>query len=398
MALLQPATRRWIGYSSLIAFALALIALAGVAYLYSTSVEPVLRNHIAVQERHQKLYFEDVEYLARFNLFKGAKAGARDAGPSLNHRLHWTPAIAGLESGGAPVVTATLRERLLRYRNDWIRQHSKIGKARPDLSLFDDLASFDHWDLEEASPIAQLIAAKRFIPPDSLPQPDTADLIALAKLRLMKGAEERAPLPALRDVRALARLLFTTESMQQALAGIAVLDIERRAYRYYVDEQGLDPQAWEPLDRNFTRRAHRAIQATRGYLYLWTPKDIYTKAFLGADTPPGFCAAVNEAFPAELALRPLLEPHWPIERDYTEAYARLDETFALAERHCRLRYLRSLVQERNFAADLPGPELFFALPYARHLFGMRLSTVGFTGFDAYNALQMHAATATSGAN
>jgi hypothetical protein len=382
----QRVTPRWFGYASAIILTLGLVALVGIAYLFTSSVRPQLELNIKIQKKHEKLYLEDLDVVSRFDLFKNIKSGIRDAGPTLNPRLHWTPRIPGSPTGANPLVPVVSRERLLRYRNDWIRQHSKADSIKADLSIFQDLADFDYWDLETTSPLALVIAKKLFVPPPSLPQPDTADILALAKLRLMYGAEKQEPLQALKDVRNFTRLLFSTESEQLFLAGLSMLDIERRAYRYYVDEQGFAADQWTPIDRNISRRAQRATQGTRGYLRLWTPDDIFKKIFSGTRLPIGFCAAANEAFPAEFAIRPLLEPHWPFEHDFTASYRRLDKTLEKALANCRLRYLRYLVTAGNFKADLPGPELFLALPYARHLFGMKISSVNFDGFESYNAL------------
>ncbi len=207
------------------------------------------------------------------------------------------------------------------------------------------------------------------------------------KIRLMLGAADKDALNALRDVRNLARLMFTTENLQLVIAGIAMLDDERFAYRYFVDEMGLDPLAWTPYDRNVTRRAHRAIVATRGYVRLWTPPDIMKRLFeAGPDAPIGLCAALNEALPQEYALRSHLEPQWPFEHDLRQEYRRLDELYERSKASCRLTYLTHLISTGNFRVDIPGPLLLSRLPYARKVFGLRLSLNGSDGFEEYDAL------------
>lgn len=393
---LKASTRRWLIFATLVSTCLLVIAAVGVEYLYRTRVQPTLDENVAVQRKHKALYLEDIEFVSRFELLKTVKSGSKDAGPTLNAKLYWTPAtLIQLPAGqgvtatlSAPLVSTELRERLLRYRNDWITQYPKFGKMKADLSLFDGIERFDYWDLEVASPIADLIAARHFLPPPSLPLPDTQDLLALAKLRLMKGARDGEQVAALKSVRQLALLLLTTEYMQQTLAGLAILDIERRAYRFYVDDQGLAPDAWTPVDRNLTRRAQRAMLATRGYLHLWTPADLFDEVFFGARPPFGLCAAANEDFPAELALKPLIATRWPFERDNSNGVARLTKLWKLSTASCRLRYLHAMAETGEFNTELPIPRAVSWIPLARQMFGMRLSAVNFSGFETYNALDV----------
>lgn len=79
-----------------------------------------------------------------------------------------------------------------------------------------------------------------------------------------------------------------------------------------------------------------------------------------------------------------------MERNYKPGYQQLDKAMARARQICRVRYLKTLVEADNFEADLPGPKIFLALPYARHLFGMRISVVNFSGFESYNAAEAKA--------
>ena len=220
------------------------------------------------------------------------------------------------------------------------------------------------------------------MPPSKISLPDANDIIALSKLRLAQGSMMNQPLVALREVRKLAELLMTTENLQLTMTGLALLDHERRAYNFFVNERQIKTDDWKPVDRNITRRAHRALIASPGYLRLWTDADILQKDFID-HTPPGFCATVNEALPFEFSLRGLLEPEWPLEHSLASEYERLDRVFLKARSQCRLRYLTKLVEANRFAEDVPGPVVLNRLPYARKVFGMRLSTANFSGFDGY---------------
>lgn len=401
---------RWGFILVFVAVFLSTLAFAGVEMFYRWQVLPKLESNLATEERHLQLYLEDLDFFARTDLdvreFKPSLTGKADAGPFLNTHLKWLPEPEPEEITGGAIVASLgtslkkaaarpalvpieIHEQLLRFGNDWIRQHPKTRRWKTDLSIYKELLRFDHWNIEVESPIARLIENDTFLPPPKIPLPEPQDLIASAKVRLMIGARNRDFITALTEVRQLARLLLTTESQQLVIAGLAVLDNERRAYRYFVDEKGMNQQAWTPIDRNVTRRARRAIYATRGYLRAWTPGAMLDKIYFDSRRDPvGLCAAANEALPLEFTLRPMLEPHWPLERDSRAQYHKLDQIFERLQGRCRLRYLGHLVKTGGFGLrwQTPGPWVLKQFPYARKVFGMRVSVANFPGFDLYNSL------------
>jgi hypothetical protein len=238
--------------------------------------------------------------------------------------------------------------------------------------------------------VAQLIDSHLYVPPSRLPAPDSVELTALIKLRLIKAPEEGDWLNALAECRHLARLMLTTESLELQLAGLALFDVERRAYRHFVELNMIDESAWRPLDRALTRRAGRALRATRGYLRLLTPADLFNDALLDKGRDPiGLCAAANEAFPIEWSLRPLLEGNWPGQVDLRGNYERLDLLWQRVAASCRAKYLKGLFAQKTFDSDLPVPWIFRWLPWSRQLFGLKLSTLNFVGFEAYETTSAH---------
>jgi hypothetical protein len=372
--------RRWGFYLTLVAMTLFALGVGGLNFLYRLRVKPGLDTQIELQNRYKSLYEEDIAFLAKSatELSLAASGGTSDAGPYLNPLVVWIPGAAT-----KPIVDSTTRIALMRTGGDWILQIAKGRRPRTNLAFFSELSKFDYWDIERGSPIAGLIEKKEFVPPTRLPLPDTSDLVTAAKLRLIVGGLDKDFRPALRDARALGRLMMSTENIQLMLAGLLILDYERRAYRYYTDELKMDVKAWEPIDANVTRRARRAILATRAYLRLWTPLKTMQEFFLEKTIPPGFCAAINEAIPFDYSLRGLLEPHWPFEMDTRKEYERLDQIFGKAQTVCRVRYLTALTRDRRLKIKVPGPILFNDLPYSRKIFGLRLSATDLGGFEAY---------------
>lgn len=359
----------------------------GVTYLFRTQVEPARARNEAIQRRHLAEFLDDQSYLQGHPFFRVGREGKSDASVYLNSKLTWLPSVAGAGPSKAatkPLLSAADREKLLRMRNDWIQHPGAFRRTKPDFAPLKTMLSFDYWDLERASPIEGLVARKEFVPPSELPAPDSLELTGLVKLRLIKAAEAEDWLEALKETRHAARLMFTTESLQMQLAGLALLDSERRAYRHYVEQNMIDESAWKPIDRNFTRRASRALWATRGYLRLLTPGDVFGPVFLQpGHEPVGLCAAANEAFPIEWSLRPLLIGRWPGELDLSDHFARLNQVWEKARSACRARYLNALAEGGRFDENLPVPRLFRFLPWSRQLFGGKLSTLNFVGFEAY---------------
>lgn len=371
---------------------LAATAVAGFEYLAQTRVDPIIADYRAIQAKHLALFQDDQEFLRRFPLFSLTPAYSHDVGELLNPKLQWEP-ISVTETSGtakeAPLapplaVPRKVIEQVLRYRNDWMRHHHRLMEiAKIDFSIMEALAKYDYWDLEARSPIALLIEEGRWDARAPLPMPRTIDLITLAKLRLAAGAERKVPLAALQQTRSLATLLLTTENMNLQLSALALLDIERRAFRYYVDKGQLQDSAWMPIPRAVTRRAARAIQATGGYLQIWTEIKTLDAVFISNPLPAGFCAAMNEALPKILGLRLHLEHHWPFERDLRPAYRTIDIILARAFSNCRLRHLRRMMQLDRFTHELPMPSLLSVFPYSRKVFGLRFATIPFTGFESY---------------
>ncbi len=406
---------------------LAVVAISGVEYLGKTRVDPFVQIHQKTQGRHLAAYREDQEFLQPLPLLHQPAAQEKDAGPFLNPRLIWEPesTTATLSKSRmtkseiefsevdvppvddsrteASLVTSTessvvnprsfivpreLAADVLRYRADWMRHYASLLKNRKlDFSLLKNLSQYDYWDLEKQSPIDVLINDGRLIPPDFLPAPGTLNLLVMVKLRLALGAQKKEPLTALHEVRSLAQLLLTTENLHLMLSGLSLLDTERIALNYYHEHGLVSEDAWQPISRTITRRASRAINATRGYLKVWTDPKILNEFFLNAKEPIGFCAAVNQELPKILALRSRLEPQWPFERRYQAPYVLIDQITERAFATCRLRYVKKMIELKRFASDYPLPGLLTTFPYLRKVFSARIATLPFLGFEGYDGLR-----------
>lgn len=360
------------------------VAAAGLLFLTKTRVEPEREHNAAVQRKHLKAYLDDLDFVARERFFAQAPTKGRDASTTLNPKVPWQPRELGAKPPVERLVDPAVRDRILRLRSEWIEHPGAFRSAKADFSILKAMLTFDRWDIESEGPIAELAKDVRFVPPSRLPSPDTIEIMALVKLRLVTSIESDEELEALRETRQAAKLLFSSESLQLQLAALSLLDVERRAYRRFVETNEIEDETWRPIERSVVRRAARALWATRGYLRLLTPVDVFQSALLDPKREPlGLCAAANEAYPVELSLKPLLDGAWPGEHDYSENYQMLDRALERALGSCRLRYLSALIKGNRFDSDLPVPALFARLPWSRQMFGARLGSLNFLGFESY---------------
>lgn len=365
------------------------MTIGGVETLYRKNIETSLNRVTLLQEDALETYLADIEFLDRSELATAIRGGDRttqdaDAGPTLNAALFWNPpSDFGRKT---PLVSAKSREFLMRYEDDWIKGRTFVerGTIKADLSIFKDLDRFQIWDVEKNSPLQKIADAGEFILPSQQPAPETLDILTAVKVRLMKGSIDGDPVRALKEVRKFAMLLLTTENFQLVMTGLATLDLERRAYREYVDRDWMDPSLWLPIDRNSAMRASRAFAATAGYLRAVTTENTFKKIFVAGHVPPGFCAAANEQLPVEFAYRSKLTGWWPLEREYHAGFKRLDDALVVAGQHCRLRILNKLHAADGFrGVDPDGPWPLTHVPYFRTLFALRDWAAWPMHFDGY---------------
>lgn len=373
--------------------------IVGVEALYNKNLRAPVERVEALQADFLETYLDDVDFLERTPLggtagpaSEGPEPAARapestlfkDAGPTLNKMVYWNPpSDIGAK---APLVEPKSREFLMRNQDDWIKSRSFLerGSIKADISFFKEVSRFEYWDIEKNSPIEHLISRGEFVLPSKIPLPEALDLLTAVKVRLMRGSIDGNPVAALKDVRKFAMLLLTTENYQLVMVGLATIDLERRAYRDYVDRDWLDADTWQPIDRNTSTRAARAYAATAGYLRALTRESVFQKIFASGRTPPGFCAAINEQLPLEFVYRNQLTGWWPFERGYRAGFNRLDEALELAKKHCRLAFLTCLQKNGSIGGVEPsGPWPLTHFPYFRGLFALREWATMPTRLDGY---------------
>lgn len=369
----------------------------GTEALLRKDIDRQVDEILQEQVDNRETYLGDRDFLNSASFFKpalpqGTLNENTDVGPQLNPLLYWgADQEATVDYGRkTPLVAKATREFLLRYQNDWIKSRSFLKKLSADLGFLEALDKDNdsnarrYWDIESAPPLKLIAEKKTFTLPSFLPLPETLDLLSAIKVRLIKGASDFNPIEALSKARDLASLLLSTENFQLASAGLTVLDIERRAYREYVERGWIQATRWAPIDKNATMRALRAMKATRGYLRLATPPELLAEIGLTENIPPGFCAAVNEQLPVELALEDELTGTWPMERAYVQNFAVLHKIAERAKKVCRIKVFRALYDDHTYQEG--GPSAFGPLPYLpyfRTIFALRDWVAMSRNFDGY---------------
>ncbi len=370
----------------------SILLIYGLEWLTRRHVDPIIHYNIMAESSVFNDYRDDNEFLKNQKIFdfsrSGRKSEGEDAGPKLNPMLHWAPEYPGFNQHA--IVAHDIQDHILRIGRNWNLHTSTFrvffDRDRVDLKIFNDIAKYSYWDVEKNSPISVLIKENVALSPDTIPRINSLDIIALCKLRLISAIFKEDYLQALKDVRKFSELLLTTENYSLELTALSIFEAEHTAYVLFSENGWLKPTDWTPIDSNTTRRASRAIKATKSLLRFWTPSPILKQIFLSGQNPIGFCAAAGEALPQEFALEPKMTSHFIFERDYSQNYQLLEEIWARVKENCHQDYLAHSKPEDNYVINGFTGGFLGYLPYSRKLFGLSQSADRFEGFREYSSV------------
>ncbi len=327
-------------------FVLFVVAVGGAALYLDHAISKASRERVAKLEvglvRHRTQILEDLAWAATLEVFAPAPGG--DAGTLLNPRLRWTghpEAIRVWEAtldARRPKLQLDARAAEAVSGADWLEAEPEVWEGL-DFAWMERLPEFGHWDLEKNSPWSAGVAFERF----EAPLPEFVSLPRWAKLRLAKGLRDGSPEQAAREVRALARLTQSTETLIGGAVALALLGLEDDT-RARALKDGRSVDGWQTLDKPARERLKRALWAVNAFASLDTPTafaaDFESLRF-------GRCAALNEAAFVALSVRPLV-------RDAHRAgYERLGRNLEGA-RECRLTSLRAAWAAEDKASDFLG--------------------------------------------
>jgi hypothetical protein len=375
-----------LGWRAALVVGLALVASA--VTVFSKLVDWTVRRDIETrwieQERYLTQLLEDRAVAQRHPFWRfltepSAKSTEGDAGTILGPAATW---LNRGEAAEPKLVNHATRERVLRAGENWLDSPRRFDRFPVDTGLLDDLLSTSHWDLERLSPLGSAIERGAGREETDI-LPDIQELTIFAQMRLLAGLKSGDSVRALKATRHLAKLMVTTENLVLIQSALTLLELERRAYRVYVEKGLIEEGDWTPVDRVTNRRLARLISALSSFYAPWTPPARLALFFSKGGLAPSQCALVNDRAPRLSALRSMLYGGWPGELDLTENEASLAEIEAQALQDCRLVQRRRELKQTSFISLRPGPWLFNRLPILRQLFGVNTALELIPSLEVY---------------
>lgn len=365
---------------------LGLLGIVAVSYLVLITLQTSSLGLYgpALRKKQQRLLALTPEYtriqtlFSHLDVYQTNNAG-KDAGDFLNPIVRWplqcgSPEYLQHPPAGPLQVSAEWQSRI-QTRID-IQNYSSWDLRKLDLSWLAKLKQFDYWDLSLADSqkthynrlLQQKISAIEYF--RAVPYPAFADLFQFGQLRLMQGLKQRKMKAALEEVRHLAKLLYSTESMQGLIVSAAMLVAEEKAYQLAVEKKILAKSDWTPVTEGLDLLNNGLINVLPQY-GAYASDDILIHTIENPKNTIGRCAAIQEGLPRLARLVPLFSKQWPLERSMEDALGRLKKIALDPNNGCRLRYVREYWQNQDkLLAEWPG-ELkltpYESLPYLRRI-------------------------------
>lgn len=309
--------------------------------------------HQSEMNRDLSTFLEDQEALSRIDVIR-TNNGGRDAGPFLNPIVRW---YAGMPEGArylagknnSPIsipngAAAQLSGNLYKLFDASSQQ---FDYASFSLDWMKEALAYDYWEIHEAPPIREMFDRARSRKIHMLnyltltPLPELKDIVLLSKVRLIKGMKERNLLPALREVRHLAKLCYSTETLHGALFAVVLLGVERVGYEYAVAHQVLKGGDWMPLSPDLYKRLKRAVLGASGYFSPITTIDLFRKTYGSGKVIVGNCAGIREGTTWFSLIDRHLYSQFPLERNFREVIDLLKMHATGSNSQCRLKDIRT---------------------------------------------------------
>jgi hypothetical protein len=272
----------------------------------------------------------DAELLSREPFFSTASQGKSDAATFLNPLVAW--------DDSQRETALRLPEEIaqsLKANSKWMEMQIDWQKHALDFTWFTKLHSFDYWNYDASGP--KYLDSVTF-PTGSEPLPDYNLLQSWAKLRLLKGRDDKDLSSALKDVRQLARLIMTGDTLVATNVAIAILGSEESMLKYTHENSGQSVQ-WKLIPLEERKVAKRLFWAAKALLDPRVPEK-YAESFLSLKA--SVCQGMNEALTESLGYRPLL-------RNVQFAhYAKMDQLLTKTSSSCRSGYTQRVWADSSF--------------------------------------------------
>ncbi|MEW5742136.1 MAG: hypothetical protein AB1938_24690 [Myxococcota bacterium] len=192
-------------------------------------------------------------------------------GPRTKDAAPWLSPLVGFESpvtdGGVTLPAGTLRspqavkDALKKAAPDFLDALSDEELASIDTSSLARAHDFDHWELTGPSGAWQ--AASPLTAADA-PYPRFLELISLSKVHLAKASRAGTLAEAAKDVRQVAKLCLSTETLLGAMVGLALLGVEERAHAWAL-AHAVEAPGWAPVDAATVGRARAVLRLSPAF-------------------------------------------------------------------------------------------------------------------------------------
>ena len=302
-----------LGLLFLITIVLAAIRLPGVEvkkykldYEVQSPEEKILK--------YQDKFLEDRAIMEKYDIFRGSK-GDKDAGPFLNPLLNFD----GTPRAPAKLTIPKELEKELSGK-DWPAFEPDFKTLNLDFSWMKELHKYDHWSPDLNNP---LIDPSKHPNISSLPLPNYRDLIGWAKLRWIHGRLTKDMIPALKDVRQLARLMYTNDYLVSSMVVVSLLRSEGKYIQGYNKKIS---DGWTVIPDEDLARARKYLWAISEVVDPRLSNETYERL---TNTNVGQCQMISEGMLKNLVIRDELKKEYPGE------IKRFDETVKTSLKTCR---------------------------------------------------------------
>jgi hypothetical protein len=299
----------------------------------------------------------DVALLRNYPFFTKPSEGRTDAGPYLNALVSWpkqpgplalTPKVRNLFAEGQLFPSQPLNWKDLNLDFSWMRQ----------------LHKYDFWSFDLYPPMYG--GQEKYLTHEA-PHPEYAELVDWAKLRLLYGRDNGDLASAFKEVRQLAWLMMTNESLGAAMSAISILRIEAAVWL------SLPPDdharlAWQVMPLAVSDAARRLFYSSAALVDLRLT-DASFHLFSGS--PVGLCQRTSEAIFGNISYRRILS------KDLQASYQRLDKLIRESSVQCRTSFWRRMWTNPEYqgmfrdnedifeqGARIAGRKNQFKIPYA----------------------------------
>lgn len=261
--------------------------------------------------------------LSSIDFFHSSVRGQSDASTFLNPLISWAekPGLLAL-APETKSLFANSKTSFSDIKVDW-------KQANLDFSWFSSLARFDVWSFDQGGPFFDQGQDYNVL---NLPFPDYGELRTWSKLRLLKGRDDKALEPAFKEVRQLAKLMMSQESLLSTMSAISLLKAETQFYASLSEEERRTLN-WSVISAEDLAAARRYYWAQLSFLDLRLSDSSFQKH---ASMEPGLCTRVYEALAAAHELRPLAQ------RYLAASYERLDQLEKATADKCRPSAIRRM--------------------------------------------------------